>query len=700
VFDNPSDNREPAQSSSNGSRGNPLDSRDIFGQDSSRRDSIYPSNELKIPTIELPKGGGALKGIDEKFQVNPANGTASFSVPLPISKTRSDFAPALSLGYDSGSGNGLFGLGWSLNHSRIQRRTDKKLPQYEDSIESDVFLLSGSEDLVPALLAGGAPDEFTAPTGEQVKRYRPRMEGAFARIERITPAGSASSYWKVTTKANIATIYGRSAGACIGDPANAARVFEWLPELSYDDKGNCLEFEYVPEDFQNVPNIIPERNRLNRNAPAANTYLKRVRYGNKNPYYANAAQPYNPQAPVNPEYFFELVFDYGDHDANTPTPAIQTSWPCRLDPFSSYKAGFDIRTYRLCRRILAFHYFKELNDGVNAAPCLVRSLDFDYRFFHNPAATPTEIRNCEVDFPIAIRQTGYAKNGGGSYDRKSLPPVEFRYQELNWNKQVQTISAQDLANAPVGLSRGYQWVDLFGEGISGILTEQADAWFYKSNLGNGSFTRAEVVAPKPSFTGLAQGSLQLQDLEADGRKSIVVTQPPMRGYFELSDGGAWQPFTSFQAVPNMDMSDPNVKFIDLDGDGRSDLVVSEENVFLWFPSEGMAGYGAPEFADKPFDEEKGPALVFSDPTGSIFLANMSGNGMTDIVRVRNGEVCYWPNLGYGRFGAKVTMNFAPVFDMQDLFNPAYIHLADVSGTGATDILYLGKNRFRAWINQS
>jgi len=87
VIDNPSDNREPAQSSSNGSRGNPLDSRDIFGQDSSRRDSIYPSNELKIPTIELPKGGGALKGIDEKFQVNPANGTASFSVPLPISKT-------------------------------------------------------------------------------------------------------------------------------------------------------------------------------------------------------------------------------------------------------------------------------------------------------------------------------------------------------------------------------------------------------------------------------------------------------------------------------------------------------------------------------------------------------------------------------------------------------------------------------------
>ena len=52
--------------------------------------------------------------------------------------------------------------------------------------------------------------------------------------------------------------------------------------------------------------------------------------------------------------------------------------------------------------------------------------------------------------------------------------------------------------------------------------------------------------------------------------------------------------------------------------------------------------------------------MFADGTESIFLADMSGDGLTDLVRVRNGEVCYWPNLGYGRFGAKVTMDNAPV----------------------------------------
>ncbi len=37
-------------------------------------------------------------------------------------------------------------------------------------------------------------------------------------------------------------------------------------------------------------------------------------------------------------------------------------------------------------------------------------------------------------------------------------------------------------------------------------------------------------------------------------------------------------------------------------------------------------------------------------TQSIYLADMCG------ATARNGELCYGPNLGYGRFGAKVTMD--------------------------------------------
>jgi Salmonella virulence plasmid 65kDa B protein len=108
------------------------------------------SGGLTAPTLSLPKGGGAIRGIGETFQANPLTGTASMSVPIATSPGRSGFGPSLSLAYDSGSGNGPFGFGWSLSLSRIERRTDRGIPQYLDQgiegEDSDVFVLSGAED--------------------------------------------------------------------------------------------------------------------------------------------------------------------------------------------------------------------------------------------------------------------------------------------------------------------------------------------------------------------------------------------------------------------------------------------------------------------------------------------------------------------------------------------------------------------------
>src|SRR5215216_584040 len=117
-----------------------------------------PSDEAKRftpPAISLPKGGGAVRGIGEKFTANPVTGTGSLSVPISLSPGRAGFGPQFSLSYDSGSGNGIFGVGWSLALPSITRKTDKGLPQYRDAEESDVFILSGSEDLVPVLVESG-----------------------------------------------------------------------------------------------------------------------------------------------------------------------------------------------------------------------------------------------------------------------------------------------------------------------------------------------------------------------------------------------------------------------------------------------------------------------------------------------------------------------------------------------------------------
>src|SRR5215470_6169011 len=113
------------------------------------------SSQFSAPSISLPKGGGAIRGIGEKFASNPVTGTGSMTVPIAVSPGRSGFSPQLSLSYDSGAGNGPFGLGWNLSLPAITRKTDKGLPKYQDADESDVFILSGAEDLIPVLDSNG-----------------------------------------------------------------------------------------------------------------------------------------------------------------------------------------------------------------------------------------------------------------------------------------------------------------------------------------------------------------------------------------------------------------------------------------------------------------------------------------------------------------------------------------------------------------
>ena len=81
------------------------------------------------PAITQPRGGGAIRGIGEKFSANPVTGTGSLTVPIALSPGRSSFGPQLSLAYDSGAGNGPFGLGWSLSLPAITRKTDASEPR-------------------------------------------------------------------------------------------------------------------------------------------------------------------------------------------------------------------------------------------------------------------------------------------------------------------------------------------------------------------------------------------------------------------------------------------------------------------------------------------------------------------------------------------------------------------------------------------
>lgn len=662
---------------------------------------------ISAPTVSLPKGGGAIRGIGEKFATNPVTGTGSLSLPVPTSPGRSGFGPQLSLSYDSGSGNGPFGLGWTLSTPAVARKTDKGLPRYDDTAESDVFLLSGAEDLVPVRQKDGSLfEDATSAPGFTIRRYRPRIEGLFARIERWSDTATGDTHWRSITRDNVTTLYGKTNESKLfdpadPDPAHPSRVFSWLICESFDDKGNVVEYGYKPEDTTGVSSEQTHEANRTPGQRSAMRYLKRIRYGNTVSRLDSTRWPTN-------EWLFELVLDYGEHDALAPKPGDTGAWLCRHDPFSSYRAGFEIRTYRLCQRLLMFHHFKE-EAGVGK-DCLVRSLDLRYR---STRGNPSDAQRGHpvASFLESVTSAGYRRGGAGGYVRRALPPVELTYSEPAVSDSVQTIDSASLENLPVGLdSTSYSWLDLFGEGVAGIFTEQANTWFYKRNLSPVSepdditqppvrFGPIEHIGYRPNVS-MGSGGAQLMDLAGDGQPDVVMLGGPMAGFFELDEDEHWTPFRPFVSRPNVSVADPNLRFIDLDGDGHPDLLVTEDQVFTWYPSLGEEGFGAPVRVPKEMDDETGPAIVFADGTQSIYLADMSGDGLTDIVRIRNGEVCYWPNLGYGRFGAKVTMDNSPWFDAPDIFDQRRIRIADIDGSGNTDIIYLAADGARLYFNQS
>ncbi|MEU3690569.1 SpvB/TcaC N-terminal domain-containing protein [Streptomyces narbonensis] len=684
--------------------------------------------------FSLPQGGGALRSTSEKFAANPVTGTGTFALPLPLSPGRSGFGPELSLTYDSANGNGPFGFGWSLALPAVTRKTERGLPRYLDSgtptDHPDVFVMSGAEDLVPVLtLQGRRWAHIPLPrtvrgTDYLVHAYRPRTEGLFARVERWVRDADGDTHWRCVTADNITTVYGRDPASRISAPHDprhpaAGRVFSWLISESHDDRGNWIQYTYKPEDGTGVDPARPHESGRTEAGRSAQRYLKTIRYGNRSP------RPDDGDDGL-ADWMFEVVLDYGEHGPDRPRPADTGPWTARSDPFSSRRPGFELRTHRLCRRVLMFHHFPD-EAGIGR-DCLVRSMDFRYEDRDRPEADGRPGRRLP-SFLAAATECGYRRRAAG-YLRRSMPPVEFEYSRARVEGRVREPDAEALANLPEGLTGRYRLVDLDGEGLAGILTDQGGGSFYRRNLGDGRFGPLRQLTRVPSGSDPDGGAAPLIDLAGDGSLDLVRFAGPAPGFHErvttspaagpsprpgaetgatggtwlsptASGEGDWDRFTGFRSLPVIDWSGPGPVFADLSGDGHPDVLVPGEDHLIWYPSLGEDGFGPGRRVPLPApDGDDGPRLLDADPRHAVFFADMTGDGLADLVRVTDGEVRYWPNLGHGRFGTPVTMDDAPRFAQAGHFDHQRLRLADIDGSGTCDLVYFGGDSVALYFNES
>lgn len=631
------------------------------------------------------KGGGALRSIDQAFTVNPCNGTMSLSLPLELTKARNKFQPSLSLSYNSGSGNGHFGIGWDLSLESICRKTSKHIPRYDGT---DTFVLSGLEDLVPI------QDQPLHVDGYSVQRYRPRVEqGTSAlRIEHWTSLTDGDDvYWRTISESNVVKIYGRTNQSRVFETTSSGsnHVFSWLLCESYDPFGDAMTFSYKAEDDVGVMATHSWESQRPDSVRRRDRYIKSIRYGNRRPSRDMESWSIIPADQDN-DWMFEVVFDYGEHESDT---SESNPWRVRADPFSSYAAGFEIRSYRLCRRVLMFHHFEQ---ELGLKDYLVSSYTFEYD------ESPTGSLLSSTTFSGHIWNTSHGK---GSYISQSLAPCTYTYSKRPSLDDIapQTIKPRAFQTLPVARPNAeMRWIDIHGEGSQGILLQVDGTWYYQRNECavndavdsdedswsiNDDFGPFRTVDLHPNATTHA-GSY-FEDVDGNGHKDLVVldSHGRLHGYFECTEEDKWNLLHEFPASANLNNGDKTLRRIDLTGNGRNDLVFPGQSSgeVVWHESLGKEGFAIQRHCH---NSESLPELVNQEPRSATYMADASGDGHTDIVKLSNGRVSYWPNLGYGKFGPEVVMGNCPVFDSDEQFTTQRVRLLDLDGSGTCDVLYL------------
>lgn len=635
-------------------------------------------NTLTISAPSLPKGGGAIQSIGKGLGPVGTQGTATAGIELPISSGRG-FSPALTLGYSSHAGNDICGMGWSLSRSAISRYTRKGVPNYS---EDDLFAGPDGEMLMPVRdehdrIERRSVDSFRSldlQTSWHVARYQPRIRHSHDVIEHWRSNDDDPGFWMIHGSDGSLHVYGLDEQSRITAP-DGQRVAQWLLQESMNAHGEHIVYEYKQEDGHGVDPQSPRDFVCQR-------YLSRVCYGNRQ------ATPHLyawGQSTAAPQWHFELLFDYGERAtglAEQPGYPATGPWPLRSDPFSSYVYGFELRTWRLCRQVLMFHHFP---DDTGPEPVLVQRLSLEYQ--------TTDLSYSQLQ---AAHLQGY--DARGQVDCR--PPMEFGYSGFD----TQEGRFEEFQHFP-GLDDGqrYQLVDLYGEGLPGVLYRSEGCWYYREpqraaeaqNPDQITYGDWQTLPRTPAADQHEPVNQSLTDITGNGRLDWVVSQHGLQGFFTLGADRQWSGFTPFSAFPS-EFFHTKGQMADLIGDGLSDLtLIGNQSVRLYRSTPRQPSFESGTHVDHDQPGDYLPTLNDSH-SDVVAFSDVLGSGQQHLVRIRHNEIKCWPNLGHGKFGRGFRLAELPF--SYDEFEASRVLLADLDGSGAADLIYLTPDHIQIFMN--
>ena len=350
---------------------------------------------------------------------------------------------------------------------------------------------------------------------------------------------------------------------------------------------------------------------------------------------------------------------------------LQLTYEQRPDPLRWGRGGFLLRTDERCVAI-------ELQlAGTGGGPIRTWSLGYT-------AGQPNG-----ASLLSTVTLTGHAADGSSL----ATPPLTLGYTTPG-APTLHRIPCVDEGCAPPALTPDgrVDLVDWTGTGLADVISFDAAGGARVWPNAAGRWQRPTMVGDVPQLAG-AGARAGLIDVNGDGLADIVRLDAPLAGYQPRTAAGFGEP-VSWATAPAIPAGAPGSRLVDLDGDGLPDMLWSAGNSLLL--ASQVDGQGWQQIPQVVPATPGGPPTDLTDPR--VHVADMTGDGSPDLVRVAGGGVSYWPYLGYGVFGDRVDMADPPALPFDT--DPATVLLVDVDGDGCADVVQLTDGTLRWWPNRS